>query len=165
MLAVLVLALAACADEEPTETVVGATAAETTVTETTVRGDTTASTIAATTTLPPLQTLAYEEVASSDFPIMLTARPGDEVLFFGPGGDYAPRADAGWHLLVGDESALPAIGASLERIPRGAPVRVFIEVSGPEEEQELPTPGDAEIVWLHRGGGPPRGRELRLPRR
>ncbi|TYK43540.1 siderophore-interacting protein [Actinomadura decatromicini] len=79
--------------------------------------------------------------------------PGEEILFMGPGGAYAPRADAGWHLLVGDESALPAIGASLERIPDGAPVRVFVEVAGPEEEQDLPTPGDAEIVWLHRNGG------------
>ncbi|RFS82414.1 siderophore-interacting protein [Actinomadura spongiicola] len=81
------------------------------------------------------------------------ARPGDEIYFMGPGGGYAPRADAGWHLLVGDESALPAIGASLERIPRDAQARVFVEVAGPEEEQDLPTPCDAEIVWLHRNGG------------
>lgn len=86
-------------------------------------------------------------------PWAASVRAGEEVLFTGPGGAYAPRADAGWHLLVGDESALPAIGASLERIPDGAPVRVFVEVAGPDEEQDLPTPGDAEIVWLHRGGG------------
>lgn len=82
------------------------------------------------------------------------ARPGDEISFMGPGGAYAPRAGADWHLLAGDESALPAIAASLERIPEGAPVRVFVEIEGPEEEQELPTPGDAKVVWLHRGGGP-----------
>ncbi|WUI03466.1 siderophore-interacting protein [Spirillospora sp. NBC_00431] len=80
-------------------------------------------------------------------------RPGEEIYFQGPGGAYAPSAGAGWHLLVGDESALPAIAASLERIPAGAPARVFVEVAGPEEEQDLPTPGDAEIVWLHRGAG------------
>lgn len=86
-------------------------------------------------------------------PWAVSVRPGEEVLFNGPGGAYAPRADAGWHLLAGDESALPAIAASLERVPEGAPARVFVEVAGPEEEQELPTPADAEIVWLHRGGG------------
>lgn len=86
-------------------------------------------------------------------PWAASARPGEEVLFTGPGGAYAPRAGADWHLLAGDESALPAIAASLERIPEGAPARVFVEVAGPEEEQPLPTPGDAEIVWLHRGGG------------
>jgi NADPH-dependent ferric siderophore reductase len=80
-------------------------------------------------------------------------KPGEEVRFLGPGGAYAPRPDADWHLLAGDESALPAIAASLERIPPGAPTRVFLEVAGPAEEQRLSTPGDAEIVWLHRNEG------------
>jgi NADPH-dependent ferric siderophore reductase len=79
------------------------------------------------------------------------ARPGEQVMFHGPGGAYAPSADADWHLLAGDESALPAIAAALERLPLGAPARVFIEVSGPEEEQKLATDGAAEIVWVHRG--------------
>ncbi|QXJ19479.1 siderophore-interacting protein [Actinomadura graeca] len=86
-------------------------------------------------------------------PWAANVRPGEEIYFSGPGGGYAPRADAGWHLLAGDESALPAIAASLERIPDGAPARVFIEVSGPDEEQELAAPGSAEVVWLHRDGG------------
>jgi NADPH-dependent ferric siderophore reductase len=87
-------------------------------------------------------------------PWAVAAQPGDEVLFLGPGGAYAPSAEADWHLLAGDEAALPAIAASLERLPAGAPARVFIEVTGPEEEQKLTTPGDAEIVWLHRGDAP-----------
>jgi NADPH-dependent ferric siderophore reductase len=81
------------------------------------------------------------------------AKPGDELIFVGPGGAYAPRAEAGWHLLAWDESALPAIGAALERLPAGAPARVFVEVAGPEEEQPLETAAAAEIVWLHRSGG------------
>ncbi|WP_067467284.1 siderophore-interacting protein [Actinomadura macra] len=80
-------------------------------------------------------------------------QPGEEIYFNGPGGGYAPSADAGWHLLVGDESALPAIAAALERLPAGAPARVFIEVIGPEEEQPLAAPDGAAVVWLHRGGG------------
>ncbi|QFG26621.1 siderophore-interacting protein [Actinomadura sp. WMMB 499] len=83
-------------------------------------------------------------------PWAANAAPGDEVLFLGPGGAYAPRPDAGWHLLAGDESALPAIAASLGRIPAGADARVFLEVAGPEERQELP--GDVEVTWLYRGG-------------
>ncbi|MBO2460718.1 siderophore-interacting protein [Actinomadura violacea] len=86
-------------------------------------------------------------------PWAAAVRPGEEIFFNGPGGAYAPRADAGWHLLAGDESALPAIGAALERIPEGAPARVFVEVAGPEEEQDLRTPAGTEITWLHRGGG------------
>jgi NADPH-dependent ferric siderophore reductase len=82
------------------------------------------------------------------------AKPGDQVLFSGPGGGYAPSADAAWHLLAGDESALPAIAAALEGMPAGATVRAYLEVPGPDEEQKLETPADAEIVWLHRGERP-----------
>ncbi|MEV0807307.1 siderophore-interacting protein [Micromonospora sp. NPDC050200] len=81
-------------------------------------------------------------------------RPGDEVLFTGPGGAYAPDPTADWHLLVGDESALPAIGAALERLPSGAPAAVFVEVDGPADEQPLPSPGAVALTWLHRGDRP-----------
>jgi NADPH-dependent ferric siderophore reductase len=77
--------------------------------------------------------------------------PGDGIYFMGPGGGYAPAADADWHLLAGDESALPAVAAAVEQLPPGARAKVFLEVAGPEEEQKLDTAGDAEIVWLHRG--------------
>ncbi|MEU8220935.1 siderophore-interacting protein [Micromonospora taraxaci] len=81
-------------------------------------------------------------------------RPGDPVHFVGPGGAYAPSPDADWHLLVGDESALPAIAAALERLPLGAPAHVFVEIADPEEEQELLSPGAVELTWLHRGERP-----------
>ncbi|WP_019633356.1 siderophore-interacting protein [Actinomadura atramentaria] len=80
------------------------------------------------------------------------ARPGDEIRFLGPGGAYAPDPDAGWHLLAGDESALPAIAAALERIGDGVPVRAFVEVADAAERQDLKVPGGAEVVWLERGG-------------
>ncbi|MFJ2772414.1 siderophore-interacting protein [Streptomyces sp. NPDC087300] len=80
------------------------------------------------------------------------ARLGDTIRFLGPGGGYAPDAAAGWHLLAGDESALPAIAAAAEALPQGAVAHVFIEVEGPEEEQKIAT--DAEVVWLHRGDRP-----------
>jgi NADPH-dependent ferric siderophore reductase len=81
-------------------------------------------------------------------------RPGDGIHFLGPGGGYTPDPAADWHLLAGDESALPAVAAAVEALPPGAPARVFVEVAGPEEEQKLPTAADAEIVWLHRGPRP-----------
>lgn len=87
-------------------------------------------------------------------PWAANSQPGDEVLFLGPGGAYAPRPEADWHLLAGDESALPAIAASLEALPEGAPARVFVEIAGPGEEQELVTPGDVKLMWLHRGDAP-----------
>ena len=82
------------------------------------------------------------------------ARPGDVFRFLGPGGGYTPDPDAGWHLLAGDESALPAIGAALEGMPPGARVTALIEVAGPDEEQKLETAADADVTWLHRGDRP-----------
>ncbi|MEU4781087.1 siderophore-interacting protein [Micromonospora sp. NPDC023633] len=81
-------------------------------------------------------------------------RPGDPVHFVGPGGAYAPSPDADWHLLVGDESALPAIAAALERLPAGAPATVFVEVADPADEQPLASPGAVRLTWLHRGDRP-----------
>ncbi|MEW2546509.1 siderophore-interacting protein [Streptomyces sp. NPDC047002] len=82
------------------------------------------------------------------------AQPGETLRFLGPGGGYAPSADADWHLLAGDESALPAIAASLERVPAGAPVHAFVEIEGPEEEQKIACPDGVEVTWLHRAGRP-----------
>ncbi|GAA2857038.1 siderophore-interacting protein [Actinoplanes cyaneus] len=82
------------------------------------------------------------------------AKPGDPFRFMGPGGGYSPSSDTDWHLLAGDESALPAIAAALAGMPEGAAVRAFIEIDGPDEEQKLETPADAEITWLHRGSRP-----------
>ncbi|WBO67400.1 siderophore-interacting protein [Streptomyces camelliae] len=79
-------------------------------------------------------------------------RPGETVRFMGPGGAYAPDAEADWHLLAGDESALPAIARALETLPAGAVVHAFVEVSGPEEEQKIDSA--AAVVWLHRGDRP-----------
>ncbi|MFI1158124.1 siderophore-interacting protein [Streptomyces sioyaensis] len=92
-------------------------------------------------------------------PWAAAAQPGDEILFLGPGGAYTPDGDADWHLLAGDESALPAIAASLARMPSGVPVHAFIEVADPQERQDLVAPTGAEIHWLYRGDTPV-GREL-----
>ncbi|ASW56227.1 siderophore-interacting protein [Plantactinospora sp. KBS50] len=87
-------------------------------------------------------------------PWAAAARPGDVIRFLGPGGGYAPDPAADWHLLAGDESALPAIAAALERLPADAVARVFVEVADPAEEQKLPAGPDVEIVWLHRNAEP-----------
>ncbi|MGW2746334.1 siderophore-interacting protein [Streptomyces sp. NPDC001450] len=79
-------------------------------------------------------------------------QPGESVRFMGPGGAYAPDPSADWHLLVGDESALPAIARALETLPSGARAHAFVEVSGPEEEQKIDS--EVEVVWVHRGDRP-----------
>lgn len=81
------------------------------------------------------------------------ARPGHTLHFTGPGGAYSPSPEADWHLLAGDESALPAIAAALEGLPLGATAHVYLEVAGPEEEQTLATGEGVHLHWLHRGHG------------
>ena len=76
------------------------------------------------------------------------AQPGDELELRGPGGAYTPDPDADWHLMIGDSAVIPAIAASLARIPAGVPVHVLVSVDGPEEEQPLSTPGDLHLRWL-----------------
>ena len=89
------------------------------------------------------------------------AEPGDEVLLRGPGGAYRPRPDVDWHLLIGDECALPAIATGLERMPTLIPAYAFIEVADKDEEQPLPTPADLSVVWVHRDEAPaPAGEAL-----
>jgi NADPH-dependent ferric siderophore reductase len=90
------------------------------------------------------------------------ARPGDRLEMMGPGGAYAPDPEADWHLMVGDDAALPAIAASLGRIPAGVPVFAVVEVDGPDHQQELDSPGDLRLNWVHRERGPGEDPALQL---
>ncbi len=90
------------------------------------------------------------------------AQPGDTLELTGPGGGYAPSADADWHLMVGDDAVIPAIAASLERVPAGVPVFVVLEVEGPGHEQALRSPGRLHLTWLHRTDGAGQDPSLQL---
>jgi NADPH-dependent ferric siderophore reductase len=87
-------------------------------------------------------------------PWAANAKPGDTLQLAGPGGAYTPSPDADWHLLAGDDAALPAIAVSLSRIPTGVPVFAVVEVDGPEHHQPLQSAGKLAVVWLHRDAGP-----------
>jgi len=90
------------------------------------------------------------------------AQVGDTLELTGPGGAYTPEPEADWHLMVGDDAVIPAIAASLARVPAGVPVFAVLEVAGPDHEQPLGSPGDLRVTWLHRGGGPGENPELLL---
>ncbi|MGB3484371.1 MAG: siderophore-interacting protein [Mycobacterium sp.] len=80
------------------------------------------------------------------------AQPGEAVYLLGPGGAYAPDPAADWHLLAGDESAIPAISAALDMLPADATGQVFIEVAGPDDELALEAPEGVRVHWIYRGG-------------
>ncbi|BDU00829.1 MULTISPECIES: siderophore-interacting protein [Nocardia] len=84
-------------------------------------------------------------------PWAAAVEPGATIDVYGPGGAYSPRADADWHLLAGDEAALPAIAAALEALPADATGLAFVEVTGPDDELPVRKPDGIELTWLHRG--------------
>lgn len=82
------------------------------------------------------------------------AEPGDVIHLRGPGGAYSPDPDADAHLLVGDETALPAIAAALAALPADAHVHTYIEVDAEEDEMEVGAKTLQQPTWLHRAGRP-----------
>jgi NADPH-dependent ferric siderophore reductase len=77
-----------------------------------------------------------------------TAQPGDSLSISGPGGGYAPNPAADWHLLAGDQSALPAIASALAALPATATGLAFIQVADPAEILELAAPPAVAVHWL-----------------
>lgn len=84
-------------------------------------------------------------------PWAASARPGDTLFVRGPNGAYAPDPAADWHLLAGDESALPAIAVALEALPPDARGHVVLEVPGPESKLPLVAPDGVVVTWLTTG--------------
>jgi NADPH-dependent ferric siderophore reductase len=84
-----------------------------------------------------------------------SVRPGTAVEFQGPRGKLELMA-ASWHLLAGDESALPAIASICEALPADEPALAVVEVG--DRGDELPV--RAELTWVHRGAAAPGGAQL-----
>ena len=81
------------------------------------------------------------------------AQAGDKLWVVGPKACRALPTHRDWLLLVGDETALPAIARGLEELPAGYPVHAVIEVARREHIFELRTDADATITWLVRAEG------------
>jgi NADPH-dependent ferric siderophore reductase len=86
------------------------------------------------------------------------AEPGDVLAVSGAGGAYRPDPACDWHLLAGDESALPAICSALDALPADARGIAYLETSDPGEYLDAALPSGMEVIWLHRSeaGSQPR---------
>jgi NADPH-dependent ferric siderophore reductase len=78
------------------------------------------------------------------------AEPGDLLALSGAGGAYRPDPGYDWHLLIGDESALPAICSALDALPADARGIAYLETSDPGEYLDAAAPAGLDVVWLHR---------------
>jgi NADPH-dependent ferric siderophore reductase len=79
-----------------------------------------------------------------------TAKAGDEIEFLGPGSKKIVDMSADWCLLVGDMSALPAIAANVEVMPRDTRGYVVVEIVQEADRQELAAPPGLEVHWVLR---------------
>ncbi|WP_419900553.1 siderophore-interacting protein [Roseomonas sp. USHLN139] len=80
----------------------------------------------------------------------LQAAAGQTLLTAGPRGSMVIPLAFDWHLLAGDETALPAIGRRLEELPAGSRALVVAEVEGLGHEVPLPSAAAVTLVWSHR---------------
>ncbi|WP_289149392.1 siderophore-interacting protein [uncultured Salipiger sp.] len=81
------------------------------------------------------------------------ARAGDSAMVGGPRGSAVVEGEIDHWLLIGDETALPAIGRRVEELPAGVSVTTVVTVQGPEEEQQFDTDADWTAHWVHRPEG------------
>lgn len=56
--------------------------------------------------------------------------------------------DFGWHLLVGDETAIPAIARRLEELSAGAVATVILHVDDPRDRRTFNTSALYNVQWV-----------------
>ncbi len=84
-------------------------------------------------------------------PWAASAVAGDVLRLRGPGGAFAPDRAVDWYLFAGDETAFPAISASVETLDASAIGKVIIEVGSVEDEIAFDSPAGVDVTWIHRG--------------
>ncbi|MFC6335735.1 siderophore-interacting protein [Pseudomonas sp. CCM 7891] len=79
------------------------------------------------------------------------AKVGQHLYIGGPRGSMIVPDIFDSYLLIGDETALPAIGRRLEELPAGRKVLAVIEIADEAEQQALDSAADVEVIWVLRG--------------
>jgi NADPH-dependent ferric siderophore reductase len=80
------------------------------------------------------------------------AQPGQPLQIGGPRGSFIIPTNFDWHLLIGDDTALPAIGRRLAELPAGTRAVVLAEVDGPADQLSFESAADVTVTWAHRNG-------------
>lgn len=87
-------------------------------------------------------------------------KPGDPAWIVGPRGSFIVPFEFDWHLLVADETGLPALARRLEELPQGSRALALVEVGGADEELPLRRSAGIEVIWAHRAAGAQSGAAL-----
>ncbi|MEC5385042.1 siderophore-interacting protein [Uliginosibacterium sp. H3] len=76
------------------------------------------------------------------------AKPGQKVGIGGPRGSTVIPVDYDWHLLIGDETALPAISRRLEELPTSVQAIVIVETGDAADQRALASAANVKVQWL-----------------
>ena len=83
-----------------------------------------------------------------------SAKPGDRIGVGGPRGSFVIPMNFDGYVLIGDDTALPAIARRLAELPAGALVFVFAEVDSPADRLRFASQADVVVEWIYREGKP-----------
>jgi len=83
------------------------------------------------------------------------AKAGDILGVGGPRGSFIVPTEFDWHLLIGDDTALPAISRRLAELPAGARAVVLAEIDSEADEIAFDTQAELTLKWAHRRGTEP----------
>ena len=78
------------------------------------------------------------------------AAPGQTLNIAGPRASMVVPDIFDSYLLIGDETAIPAIGRRLEELPAGRRVLAVIQIEDEQERQPLPSKAEVEVIWVKR---------------
>jgi NADPH-dependent ferric siderophore reductase len=70
----------------------------------------------------------------------------------GPRSSFIIPTELDSHLLVGDETALPAIGRRLEELPGTTHAIVVAEIDNKSEQQAFESRARLDVIWVYRRG-------------
>ena len=76
------------------------------------------------------------------------AAPGHTLDIGGPKGSMIVPLDYDWHLLVGDETAFPAVARRLEELPAGATAVVVLQAADVADRREFKSAADVHLTWV-----------------
>lgn len=110
-------------------------------------------------------TLTLDFVTHGDGPAITwakNAKPGDTVGLGGPRGSFVLSEGFDWYMLIGDETALPAIGRRIEELSQGQKAIALIEIADDKERQTFDVKADVNVQWLARNGAKAGNPELVL---
>lgn len=78
------------------------------------------------------------------------AAPGHTLTIAGPRASMVVPDIFDSYLLIGDETAIPAIARRLEELPAGRRVVAIIQIEDEHEKQPLPSKAEVDVRWLLR---------------